>query len=431
MQQKGASAITIVTGKLSKESATPVAENTLFEVASITKPFVSALILAKIQLGATTLDTTAKSILQGDLPAGLLKVKGVDKTDSITLRQLLTHTSGLLDYWATGPTKSIEAWYSELSLTAPTTHPRWADFKTKTPNRMAFQGIVRPFLESSNNNTALKTRVWTPAEVLAIAATLDSGPPGEFFYSDTGYMVLGLVAEKLWGTTLESAITDNLMKPLGVTPTDTWFRYNSKAGTDNAITKNKLSILSHRYSTNDLLPGAFDMTLSAGSALPGSAVLTNYYYSADWAGGGLVSTAADLGNFWMALMNSEEEPWKTVASEMRSSVKLGTAYGYGVYAEGGDFFSPVRLLGHAGDGGCSMFYEKADKIVITGTDNSGTLNEFIKTNLKSIKACAAAQPGGTALSASARVQPVYSAVTMWMAAGISVFFSVYQRRLAC
>ncbi len=35
-----------------------------------------------------------------------------------------------------------------------------------------------------------------------------------------------------------------------------------------------------------------------------SKVVTPYFYSHDWASGGLVSTAAELGNFWMALMNA-------------------------------------------------------------------------------------------------------------------------------
>lgn len=70
------------------EDATPVTAQTSFRLASLTKQFTAAAILLLVQDGSLTLDDRARRWLPSLPPAA----------DTITLRQLLSHTSGLPDY---------------------------------------------------------------------------------------------------------------------------------------------------------------------------------------------------------------------------------------------------------------------------------------------------------------------------------------------
>src|SRR5947199_2036641 len=60
------------------------------------------------------------------------------------------------------------------------------------------------------------TKVWTPAELLAIAfAHPPNFPPGaKFEYVNTNYALLGLVAEKIDGKPLASCVQGRLFGPL-------------------------------------------------------------------------------------------------------------------------------------------------------------------------------------------------------------------------
>jgi CubicO group peptidase (beta-lactamase class C family) len=70
------------------ETGTPVAPDTNFRLASVTKQFTAAAILLLAQDGKLSLDDPVRTWLPS-LPAS---------DDAITLRHLLTHSSGLIDY---------------------------------------------------------------------------------------------------------------------------------------------------------------------------------------------------------------------------------------------------------------------------------------------------------------------------------------------
>ena len=70
------------------EQGTPVTPSTNFRLASVTKQFTAAAILLLAEDGRLGLDDPARKWLP-TLPAA---------TDAVTIRQLLTHTSGLIDY---------------------------------------------------------------------------------------------------------------------------------------------------------------------------------------------------------------------------------------------------------------------------------------------------------------------------------------------
>jgi CubicO group peptidase (beta-lactamase class C family) len=79
-----------------REAQKPVAENTIFRLASVTKPLVSTTALAMIERGSLSLDDKVSTYLPYFVP----KTKKGGAA-SITVRHLLTHTSGLgYDYSA-------------------------------------------------------------------------------------------------------------------------------------------------------------------------------------------------------------------------------------------------------------------------------------------------------------------------------------------
>jgi CubicO group peptidase (beta-lactamase class C family) len=77
-------------GLADREAATPVATNTIFRLASVTKPIVAATALRMIDLGLLSLDDTVAKYLPYFTPAS------PDGTvPDILIRHLLTHTSGI------------------------------------------------------------------------------------------------------------------------------------------------------------------------------------------------------------------------------------------------------------------------------------------------------------------------------------------------
>ena len=77
----------------------PMRPDTPFFIASVTKRFIATLALQACERGELALDDLIVSHLPAELIGGLHVRKGVDHTPAITVHHLLTHTSGLPDYW--------------------------------------------------------------------------------------------------------------------------------------------------------------------------------------------------------------------------------------------------------------------------------------------------------------------------------------------
>ena len=127
---------------------------TIYDLASLTKPLVTGLLCAQlVELGELTLDSSvANYLLEFDRP---------DK-NRITIRELLTHTSGL---------------------------PAW-----------------RPlYLLAVEKESALAS---------IANETLDARPGEQVIYSDLGFIVLGFLLERLMGSRLDELALNRIVKPL-------------------------------------------------------------------------------------------------------------------------------------------------------------------------------------------------------------------------
>jgi CubicO group peptidase (beta-lactamase class C family) len=150
-----------------------------FFIASATKLYVSA-ILAQLHVeGRLAWDAPISSYLPDLDVAGLLLVKGVDRSRAMTVREVMAHTSGLADY---------------------------------------FEG-KRPDGPSTIEQAIASDFAWTVGDVITWTKAMKPGTPGKGLYSDTGYQLLGAVIERLDGRSFAEAVRARVTSPLGMAHT--------------------------------------------------------------------------------------------------------------------------------------------------------------------------------------------------------------------
>jgi D-alanyl-D-alanine carboxypeptidase len=77
---------------------TPMRADTPFFIASIDKLFTATLVLKLHERGRVRLHAPISTYLSSELIDGLHRLRGIDRTGEVTLRHLLSHTSGLADW---------------------------------------------------------------------------------------------------------------------------------------------------------------------------------------------------------------------------------------------------------------------------------------------------------------------------------------------
>jgi len=155
-------------GKADLETGFAGDKDTLFRIGSVTKQFTAAAIMKLVEQGRLSLDDTLAKLLP-DFPA---------TPKPVTLRQLLTHTSGIWSYTEDAKFMGREA-----------------------------------------------TLELTPTELIATFKdhTLDFNPGSKWHYSNSGYYLLGEIIAKTSGKSYASFIQAELLKPLELAQT----RYES------------------------------------------------------------------------------------------------------------------------------------------------------------------------------------------------------------
>jgi D-alanyl-D-alanine carboxypeptidase len=182
-------------------------------------------------------------------------------------------------------------------------------------------------------------------------------PPGATYsYSNTNYVLAGLIVETATGRTLRQELTGRIIRPLRLR--DTFFPINRPT-----------------------IPGrntrGYSLPLSEqGPVLDGPLLdFTVYNPSLAWAAGNLVSDLGDLARFFRALLGGRLLPPRLLA-EMTTTVPIGQGAGYGLGLLVLD--TPCgRLIGH--DGGIPGFIT----IVLSTQDGRRQLgvmvNQFFTT----------------------------------------------------
>lgn len=198
-------------------------------------------------------------------------------------------------------------------------------------------------------------RRWTPEETIEFVKKNcePKFPPGEGFqYSDPGYNMLGLILESVSGESLHEISRRLLFDPLGMNHT---YRPSHEDSRPSLPDREP----AHRYLE------AMECTM-----LP--SVMT-----ADWAGGGLVSTTEDVNRFLRAFVKGELFQASETRNRMLQWKRTSdfTYYGCGVsrvnYVESAnpDHRELGDIWGHTGSSHNFMYYWPSQDITLIGTLN--------------------------------------------------------------
>ncbi|KUN45791.1 peptidase [Streptomyces olivochromogenes] len=239
-----------------------------YRVGSITKTFVSTVLLQLEAERRLSLDDKVEKWLPG-----VVRGHGHDGR-RITVRQLLNHTSGIFNYTADD------------------------DFA-----RTYF--LKDGFLEHRYDTK-------TPEQLVAIAMTHEPlfAPGTSWSYSNTNYVLAGMVIEKVTGHSYAAEIRRRVIEPLGL-------RATSVPGTRTTLPRPS----GHAYSK-----------LSRATTGPTYDV-TRLNPSLASSAGEMISDSADLNRFYSALLGGRLLPPKQL-KEMKTTVKAdeipGARYGLGL-----------------------------------------------------------------------------------------------------
>ncbi|GAB3447085.1 hypothetical protein GCM10027517_30380 [Phycicoccus ginsengisoli] len=159
-----------------------------YRVGSTSKTFTAVVVLQLVQEGRVGLDEPVSTYLPGLLPY----------PQPITVRELLGHTSGLVDASHFGP---------GLDLVPARDAPRVRDPALRAQALRALAGY-----------RAGRPVVTTPAVQVAVATTrpLAFAPGSRFTYSNTDYHVLTMLVEKVTGHSLAAELASRVLDPLGL-----------------------------------------------------------------------------------------------------------------------------------------------------------------------------------------------------------------------
>ncbi len=245
-------------------------------IGSVTKTFTAVVALQLVAEGRLSLADTVTSRLPGALPYG----------DRVTLRELLSHTSGVPD--------DVPAALREVFFGDP-------------------------------------LRVWTPGDQLALVRDRPPrfAPGTSWAYSNTDYVLVGLMIEQATGHRLEDELQRRIVEPLGLRHTSFPVRSPRLGG---------------RGARGYSLPLGPD-----GAPRPGALRdVTRLSPSFAWAAGNGVSTVGDMARLFGALLGGRLLP-EAVLDQALTTVptgRPGRRQGLGLELREGPHGA---LVGHDGD----------------------------------------------------------------------------------
>jgi D-alanyl-D-alanine carboxypeptidase len=275
-----------------------------FRIASVTKMMTATALLVLADQGRCRLDDPTGRHLPRNLVDRFQDSKGRAYGAAITLRQLLDHTSGLPNFFS-----------------------------------------QPPILDAVRHGGG--RRRFTPPDLvdLAAAGQPPTSPPGTArSYTDTGFLLAGLIIEALTRRPLQEAYRELVLDPAGMA--DTWLESSDEA-------PRRRDIAPHDLDGHDI---------------------TDMDPTVDWAGGGLVSTAADLAAFLQALTRGQllsAGAWSEMTRWQPGPAGYYDDYGLGL---GRYRFPAAQVVGHHGVWGAFAFWFPELDAVITGTVNTGRVD---------------------------------------------------------
>jgi D-alanyl-D-alanine carboxypeptidase len=250
-------------------------------IGSITKTFTATMVLQLVEEGAIELDAPIDRYLPGVLPY----------EEDVTVRQLLQQNSGVPDY--------------EDDL--------WPDARTAAQHRFAS---------------------YEPEELVAIATQDPLVPSEEFHYSNTNYILLGMLIEEVAQRDLAAELRERILIPADLDRT-----YLAGA---------------FPFMPSPAMRG-YEALGAEGDPLTD---LTAFNMTASWSTGAIVSTQAEVNRFFEALLSGDLLGDELLA-EMKTTIPAFPGFGYGLGLAGGEPCG-TPIWGHVGGSVGYLTYSFSD-----------------------------------------------------------------------
>ncbi|RZQ60812.1 serine hydrolase domain-containing protein [Amycolatopsis suaedae] len=296
-------------GVATRGSDRPVPYGSHFRIASVTKTFVAVVVLQLVAEGRLALSDTVEQHLPG-LVAG----NGNDGS-RISVRQLLQHTSGLYDYSHDLPLNTEREFMAHR-------------FDSYTDHQLVTMAMKhRPEFE----------------------------PGTSWNYSNTNYVLAGLLIQKLTGHSWQHAVSERILRPLRM----------------------------HDTFDPGYWPGLPRPHATGYTVFPGGEPVDTTRMLPRWssAAGSMISTTGDVLTFWKALLGGRLLP-QAQLTEMRTTVLAvtwqetdpGAEYGLGIgsdplpcggkrWGHGGDIHGFATEAAFAEDGGKGVVLSQSTQII--------------------------------------------------------------------
>jgi CubicO group peptidase (beta-lactamase class C family) len=330
------------------EKKTPCTTNTNFRLASVTKQFTAMAVLILVERGKLSLDERLTNFFP-EFPA---------YGNQVTVRHLLTHTSGLLDY--------------EDLIPAGTTIP------------VLDQDVLRVLIGNTSDSpqAGVHRVAWTEnAAENEERLKRDSRRPGtekratyfppgsQFRYNNTGFALLALIVEVRSGETFARFLKENIFEPLKMTNTLAY---------EQGLSLVPNRAFGHSPKNDPLSPSDGEKGKAGGSAFERTDQSLTSSVLGD---GGIYSSVVDLAKWDAALYGRKlvSEPMLRVAfSSATATDKPGRGYGFGWFI--GEYRG-LKEIFHSGDTigfrtRIARFPEKKFTVIILANRADAKLDEL-------------------------------------------------------
>lgn len=283
-------------------------ENQSYFVASTTKLFTTAIILKLCEKGDISLTDKVTKYFDKSVLVKLSNYGGIDYYDSLTVKNLLSHTSGIPDYFQ-GKGANGNSLEDELLVG----HDQSWDFD-ETIKRA--KGMSSPFAPETKNKA---------------------------LYSDTNFQLLGKIIENITGSSYSEICDTLIINPLNLTNT---YLYNDEYD-------NKPKTL--YYKTNELhIPKAMS------SFGPDGGIVSNSFEML------VFIEAFFTGKLFPSTYLDSLQQWNRIFFPMRSGVGIHLLKLPWIF---NPFGNVPNFIGHSGLSGALAYYCPEENIYIAGTVN--------------------------------------------------------------
>ena len=265
--------------------------------------------------GKLSLDDKIADYLDGDV------IDKIENADVATIRQLLQHSSGIYNY---------------------------------------IQNLV--FQTASTNDLI---REWKPEDLLQYAYHKNAyfSPGDDVAYSNTNYIMLGMLIEKIEGKPFYDVFEEKLFSPLGLTLT----QFAAEDPVPDGIVRGYIDLYSNLQVLESTYFSGWD------------------YYTAD---GGLISNPYDMNRFFLELMrghiinaNSLDEMQTWITPKEQDSEFFPIQYGLGIFRietpQGIAYMHSGDAIGYYAN--MLYFPDDSTTIVYAVNSNYGKIDQFVST----------------------------------------------------